>query len=126
MVGETRLSFTREDHKFTLERVVVENLDVDILARTPFMESIAVRPAKCLVILGDGTIHNFRSQQPVTLSSAACRAIVLRHPLTSTTVWPGKFLAVELPSNAPPDYTNKETNCEYATVGLQQYVMYCS
>lgn len=35
VVGETRLSFTREDRTFTLEGLVVENLDVDVLAGTP-------------------------------------------------------------------------------------------
>ena len=102
VVGEIRFSFT---HTFILEGLVVENLDVDVLAGTPFMESndIAVRPAKHQVILGDGTIHNYGSQQPVSISSAAHRAIVLRSPPTSTTLWPGEFLEVELPGDAPPD-----------------------
>ena len=69
------------------------------------MESndIAVRRAKRQVILGDGTIHNYGSQQPVSISPTACRAIVLCSPPTSTTVWPGEFLEVELPGDAPPD-----------------------
>ena len=69
------------------------------------MESndIAVRPAKRQVILGDGTIHNYGSQQPLTINSTACCAIVLRFPPTSTTIWPGEFLELGLPSDAPPD-----------------------
>ena len=69
------------------------------------MEStdIAVRPAKRQVILGDGTIHNYGSQQPVTINSTPRRAIVLRSPPTSTTIWPGEFLELGLPSDAPPD-----------------------
>ena len=105
VVGETRFPFTRGGHTFIFEGLVVENLDVDVLAGTPFMESndIAVRPAKRQVILGDGTIHNYGSQQSVSISPIACRAIVLRSPPTSTTVWPGEFLEVELPGDAPPD-----------------------
>ena len=105
VVGETRFPFTHGGHTFIFEGLVVENLDVDVLAGTPFMESndIAVRPAKRQVILGDGTIHNYGSQQPVSISSTARRAIVLRSPPTSTTVWPGEFLEVELPGDAPPD-----------------------
>ena len=105
VVGETRLSFTREDRIFTFEGLVVENLDVDVLAGTPFMETndIAVRPAKRQVILGDGSIHNYGSHQPAAVSSAACRAIVLRSPSSSTTIWPGEFLEVDLPSDAPRD-----------------------
>ena len=69
------------------------------------MESndISVRPTKHQVILGDGTIHNYGSQQPVSISPAARRAIVLRSPPTFKTVWPGEFLEVELPGDAPPD-----------------------
>ena len=104
VVGETSFPFASKGHTFTFEAIVVKNLDVDILTGTPFMESsdIAVHPAKRRVILGDGTIHNYGSQQPVMINSAACRAIVLRSPLMSTTIWPGEFL-FELPSNAPPD-----------------------
>ena len=105
VVGETRFPFTCGGHTFIFEGLVVENLDVEVLAGTPFMESndIAVRPTKRQVILGDGTIHNYGSQQPVSISPAARRAIVLRSPPTSTTVWPGEFLEVELPGDAPPD-----------------------
>ena len=104
VVGETRFPFTRGGHTFIFEGLVVENLDVDVLAGTPFMESndIAVRPAKRQVIL-DGTIHNYGSQQPVLISPTARRAIVLCSPPTSTTVWPGEFLEVELPGDVPPD-----------------------
>lgn len=93
VVGETRFPVAREGHTFTFEGLFVENLDVDVLAGTPFMESndIAVRPAKRQVILGDGTIHNYSSQQPVTINSTARRAIVLRSPPTSTTNWLGEW-----------------------------------
>ena len=64
---------------------------------------IAVRPTKRQVILGDGTIHNHGSQQPVTINSTARRAIVLRSSPTSTTILPGEFLELGLPSDAPPD-----------------------
>ena len=104
VVGETRFPFTHGGHlssSFIFEGLVVENLDEDVLAGTPFMESndIAVRPAKRQVILGDGTIHNYGSQQPVSISPTARSAIVLRSPPTSTTVWPGEFLEVELPGD---------------------------
>ena len=64
---------------------------------------IAVRPAKRQVILGDGSIHNYGSHQPAAVSSAACRATVLRSPSSSTTIWPGEFLEVDLPRDAPRD-----------------------
>ena len=51
--------------------LVVENLDVDILASTPFMETndVAVCQAKCEVILGDGMVFNYGSSP-----SSGCNA----------------------------------------------------
>ena len=105
VVGETRFLFTRKGREFTFEGLIVENLDVDVLAGTPFMEvnDIAVRPAKRQVILGDGSFYTYGSPQPTTVTSAARRALVLRSPPRSLTVWPGDFVEVELPSDAPPD-----------------------
>ena len=101
VVGETRLSFTCEDRIFTFEGLVVENLDVDVLAGTPFMETndIAVCPAKRQVILGDGSVHNYGMHQHAAASSAARCAIVLHSPSSSTTIWPREFLEVNLPSD---------------------------
>ena len=51
VIGETKLSFTRRKHVFQCEGLVVENLDVVVLAGSPFMEAndIAGRPAKRLI-----------------------------------------------------------------------------
>ena len=53
VVGEIRTSFTRDNTDFTFEGLVVEDLDVEVLAGAPFMEAIdvAVRPAKREVYL---------------------------------------------------------------------------
>ena len=58
-VGETCLSFTRANQEFLFEGLVVENLDVDLLAGMPFMETndILIRPAKRQVTIGDGTTY---------------------------------------------------------------------
>ena len=55
--------FVRGEKSFSFDGLIVENLDVEILAGTPFMESndIAVRPAKRQVILGDGTTYLYGS-----------------------------------------------------------------
>ena len=37
VIGETKLSFTRGQHLFQFEGLVVENLDVVVLTGTPFM-----------------------------------------------------------------------------------------
>ena len=38
IVGETHLMFTHDDRQYAFEGLVVENLDVEVLAGTPFME----------------------------------------------------------------------------------------
>ena len=119
VVGETRLSFTRDNQEFSFEGLVVENLDVDILAGTPFMEAndISVRPAKRQVILGDGTTYVYGSQSPSAVSTAARRAIVLRAPPTSTTIWPGEFVELSLPDSVPPDWEYAlEPRCDAPSV----------
>ena len=64
---------------------------------------ITVRPAKCQVILGDESIHNYGSHQPAAVSSAARCAIEVHSPSLFTTIWPVEFLEVDLPSDAAHD-----------------------
>ena len=105
VVGETRLVFTRDSREHVFEGLVVENLDVDVLAGTPFIETndIAVRPAKRQAILGDGSVYLCGSNPHQAKGPAARRALVLRAPPNSMTVWPGEFVEVQLPNDAPPD-----------------------
>ena len=102
VVGESRLLFLRDRKECIFEGLVVENLDVDMLAGTSFMEKndIVVRPAKRQVILGDGSTYTYGSMNPVNPTTAARRATVLRAPPKSTTVWPGEFIELELPPDA--------------------------
>lgn len=75
-----------------VEGFVVANLDGDVLAGTPFMEANDIT----VPLTATGAPH------PAAVSSEARRAILLRSPPTSTT-WPGEFVEVKLPANAPPD-----------------------
>lgn len=61
IIGETRMNLTRNSKCFFLEALVVENIDVDILAGVPFMtcNDVSVRPAKQQIIIGDGTIYEY-------------------------------------------------------------------
>jgi hypothetical protein len=105
VVGETHVSLFRDGIEYIFQGLVVENLDVDVLAGTPFMEAndIAVRPAKRQVILGSGDVYTYGSQQCSSANTAARRALVLRAPSVSTTIWPGEFVEIELPSDVPTD-----------------------
>ena len=64
---------------------------------------VAVRPAKREVLLGNGSTYTYGSQAPPSPPTTVCRVFVLRAPTPSKTVWPGEFLEVQLPDDAPPD-----------------------
>ena len=98
-------SFTRDNTDFTFEGLVIEDLDVEVLARTPFMEAnnIAVWFAKREVLLGNGSTYTYGSQAPPSPPTTVRRAFVLHAPTPSKTLWPGEFLEVQLPDDAPPD-----------------------
>lgn len=77
---------------------MVENLDVDILAGTPFMSTndVAVRSAKRKVILRYGITFTYGYVGRLQTDNAVRRAIVSHAPSTQTTVWPGDFLEINL------------------------------
>jgi len=105
VVGETPITFTRDNRDFKFEGwLVVENLDVDVLAGTPFMETndVAVRPAKREVILDDGTLYKYGSSTPKEANTAARRAFVLRASTTSNTIWPAEILEIQLSDDVNP------------------------
>ena len=103
VVGEIRTSFTRDNTDFKFEGLVVEDLDVEVLAGTPFMEAndVAVRPVKRVVLLGNGSAYAYGSQAPPSPPTTVRRAFVLLAPTPSKTVWPAEFVEVQLPDDAP-------------------------
>ena len=86
--GCTSLSFSRAKREFSFEGLVGENLNVDTLAGTPFMETndISIHPAKRQVTIGDGLTYAYESQTPAVTKTAARRVIVLRAPRISATI----------------------------------------
>ena len=88
IVGETRLPLIRHGRPLTLEALVVEDLDVDILAGMPFMtfNDITVRPAKHEIIIAGCDVASYGcSQSPQShYTVRACH--LLRAPSTNTTV----------------------------------------
>lgn len=108
VVGETRISFTCDNREFKFEGLVVENLDVDVLAGTPFVEvnDIAICPAKGEVTFGNDTTYTYESTAPTEANTAAHQAFVLHAPTPSQTIWPGEFLEIQLPDDAQADRTD--------------------
>ena len=102
VVGETRLI-----NQLTLDALVVDDLDVDVLAGTPFLiaNDISVRPAKCQVRIQDSeVIHYEHKSDPSTASHAVRRAqcYTLRAPPSTTVHWPGDYIELDV----PPDLGN--------------------
>ncbi|XP_033099363.1 uncharacterized protein LOC117103012 [Anneissia japonica] len=105
VIGETSIVFTRDGKEFKFEGLV-EKLDVDVLAGTPFMElnDIAIRPARRQIILGDGTTYVYGSRPIHPSPPSVRRACVLRAPEGETTIWPGDFIELDL----PPDFSQND------------------
>ena len=99
------MTFTHDNLSFKLHALVVEDLDVDVLGSVPFTDctDITIRTAKHLVFLSDGSHVQYGSN--VFNSDAIIRhtqIYLLRAPST-TTLWPGKFLALSIPYDAAPE-----------------------
>ena len=101
IIGENTVRLTRKNHTFSLCGLVVKNLDVEVLAGTPFMEvkNVTIRPAKRIITLSDGTTYTYGTTDESLNRHAVRRTHVLRAPPTSTTVWPGEFVEVNLPTD---------------------------
>ena len=80
-------------------------MDVEVLAGIPFTEAndIAVHPAKRLITLADGSSFAYGSSDDRSTQQAAHRAVLLHAPATSTTLWPGDCIELELPQGLPSD-----------------------
>ena len=99
VVGETRLTFTRDDHTLLFDGLVLNDLDTETLAGAPFMEinDVSVRPAKCQVIIGNDAIFTYSSTEKRHPQPTARRTQIIRAPSKSFTVWPGDFIEVSIP-----------------------------
>ena len=101
VLGEVRMDLTHDGLHHTFEGLVVENLDVEILGGTPFMESndITIRPAKRQVILKDNTVSEYGSSRKSNMHHSIRRAHVLRAPAQTSTIWPGEYIEVDAPED---------------------------
>ena len=110
VVGETHLTLSRAGNHLTLDALVVEDLDVDVLAGTPFMitNDISVRPAKGQVLIQGSEILAYHPESSASCQAHAVRrtqSFVLRSSAPTTVVLPGEYLELDLPPNIDPDCT---------------------
>ena len=128
VLGETHISLFRDDIELKFSGLIVDNLDVDILAGVPFMEDndIGVRPRGKLISIGDN--YSFRYDGNA-LHIANKRSCILRTTARST-VWPGEFLDVKIPGKESTLHDSlvaiephaSSTSCEWPSPGIYQSV----
>ena len=108
--SETRLALSRDDKRLTLDALVVEDLEVDVLAGTPFMIAnyISVCPAKGEVLIQGSEVILYNSQSSAISHAHAVRrtqSYVLHSSAPATVIFPGDFLEMDVPPDLGPDCT---------------------
>ena len=107
VTGEVHLDLSRDSHQLHLDALVVSDLDVDVLAGTPFMTTndISIRPAMQQITI-KGTSVTYYS--PTSSDShhhyvRRTQAHLLRAPAVSSVIWPGEYLEMSIPKELEPD-----------------------
>ena len=101
VIGETYLTLSRSNHHVILDALVVDDLDVNVLAGTPFLiaNDITVRPAKCQIRVRDSeTIVYTYSEARNSPSHVVRRAhsYVVRSTSPTSVVWPGEYFELDV------------------------------
>ena len=119
MTGETQLQLAWGSLSFTIEGLVVKDLDVEVLAGMPFMEQndISVRPARHMISFSNGISYNYGRK--VTRSPhQILRAHVIRVPGNAVTLFPGDYMETTVPDDISdtsltlePRFDNKHPHC---------------
>ena len=99
--GETSFEMRFDEKRFKFTGLVVEDLDVDILAGQPFMmdNDIALRPARSLIIFSDGSTYQYQTSKSSVNSNVVRRVSshIIRAPPSNTTIFPGDHIDVDVP-----------------------------
>ena len=120
VVGEVHICLSRSKKKLALDALVVEDLDVDVLAGIPFLitNDISVRPAtQQLTIQGSETIQYLTDEKnnAQTHIIRAATSYVLRSSTPTTVIWPGDYLEIDVPPELGTDSTIAvEPRCDVA------------
>lgn len=104
VVGETHSQFTRDEFTFNFNALVVKNLDVDMLAGTPFLSKndITPRVAKNEIIVQGHTIYAYGPSRSKSSTVRRTQSHVLRADKQSI-IFPGEYLELQLPAAVPPN-----------------------
>ena len=108
MIDETPLTLSRSNHHLMLDALVVDDLDVNVLAGTPFLiaNDITVRPAKCQIRIRDSETIVYTSSEARNSQSDVVRrahSYVLQSTSPASVVWPGEYLELDVPPDLGED-----------------------
>ena len=88
---------------------MVDNLDVDLLAGTPFMitNDISARTSRQQITVKGSHVTYYGTTLPDPTENYVRRtqAEVLRAPSSPTVVWTGEYLEMEISEEIGPDFT---------------------
>ena len=94
-IGEVHLTVSRNKQILHLDALMVNDLDVDVLAGMPFMKhnDVSIRSSKNQVAIGDSVIIEYLSDNnPSGVHNVrGAQAYILRSEPTQTVIWPGAF-----------------------------------
>ena len=107
VTGKTHIIVSRGKFDFALDALVVRELDVDILAGTPFMtqNDVAIRPAKKQIILKglEVVTYGTSSDGDNLTRMRRSQAFLLRAPNQQSIILPGEYLELAMPHDSPAD-----------------------
>ena len=97
VVGETTITFKRNDMPIILHALVCTNMEDEILAGTPFtkLNGIDVLGRSETIVFSDGTTFRYIEESPNV--SRCTPAQLVRSVVPSTTIFPGQYLECGLP-----------------------------
>ena len=105
IIGETHIDLSRNNNVLHLEALVVNDLDVDVLAGIPFLafNDISLRPAKHMIMINDSDTIYYGVKNTASNNVRRTKAFLLRATPVSQTIWPGEFIEVDIPDEISTD-----------------------
>ena len=109
IAGECHFTLSRDGIDLELQALVVNDLDVDILAGIPFISAndIAIHPSKHTIVIREQVAIYYGESRPKQGFSKThvrrAQAFLMRAPDASSVVWPGGYGEYDVPADIELD-----------------------
>ena len=105
IVGETHIMLSRDNIELASDALVVDELDVDILADIPFMSTndISVSPGEQQILIGDTNIIHYGTSPSDSPNRVRRTQAYILKPEATSVIWPGSYLELALLSDLQPE-----------------------